>query len=68
MSDTTSNVVRVVDTVTGDEQVFAGTGDAGATGDGGPALAVTLGAPFGLAVSPAGELSWPTRSTSGCAG
>lgn len=56
VSDSGSNVVRVVDTVTGDEEVIAGTGDEGNTGDGGPALAASLGFPSGLAVSPAGEL------------
>jgi DNA-binding beta-propeller fold protein YncE len=45
-----------VDPETGESEVFAGTGEAGSDGDGGPALEAALQEPVGLAFGPDGTL------------
>jgi sugar lactone lactonase YvrE len=49
-------VVRVIDTVTGYERVFAGTGIGGFSGDGGPATAARISEIRGIGMDPAGNL------------
>jgi len=49
-------VVYKVTASTGDIAVYAGTGDGGSSGDGGPAKSAKLGYPFGLALDSAGDL------------
>jgi pectin methylesterase-like acyl-CoA thioesterase/sugar lactone lactonase YvrE len=49
IADTSGNRIRVVDTA-GYIHAFAGTGTAGSTGDGGPALAAEIGNPQGVMV------------------
>jgi len=51
IADSGTNRVRMID-ARGFIHPFAGTGDAGATGDGGPALKAKLAGPSGLAVDP----------------
>ena len=55
IADAASHVVRRVDPA-GRIATIAGNGAPGASGDGGPAVAASLRAPTGVAVSPAGEL------------
>lgn len=55
LSDTTNNRILKVDT-SGIITIFAGTGTAGFTGDGGPATAAELDLPYGLALDVAGNL------------
>jgi sugar lactone lactonase YvrE len=50
------DVVRSVDINTGHETVVAGSGAAGTSGDGGPAIGAALNGPRGLAVDGAGNL------------
>lgn len=45
-----------VDPETGESEVFAGTGEAGSDGDGGPAVEATLQEPVGIAFAPDGTL------------
>jgi sugar lactone lactonase YvrE len=47
------NTVVRVDPATGAARPYAGTGEAGSSGDGGPALAAALTTPHGIAVDPA---------------
>jgi DNA-binding beta-propeller fold protein YncE len=54
VADTGGNRVRFVDGVTGVITAFAGTGTAGATGDGSAATLGTLSGPSGLSVSASG--------------
>lgn len=56
ISDTEADVIRVMDLETGMVDAFAGTGEAGDAGDGGPALAATLSAPRDLEIGPDGHL------------
>jgi DNA-binding beta-propeller fold protein YncE len=56
ISDTEADVIRVVDLETGMIDRFAGTGEEGAGGDGGPALAAQLNAPRDLEIGPDGDL------------
>lgn len=56
LSDTEANRVRVVDLAAGTIDAFAGTGDKGFAGDGGPARAAKLNAPRGLKFGPDGDL------------
>lgn len=56
VADTLSHKLRVVDLATGDTETFAGTGEAGYAGDGGPALAATFNAPHELELGPDGSL------------
>ena len=55
VADANNQRVRKVDTQ-GMISTFAGTGDSGFTGDGGPATAAQIGRPFDLAAGPAGEI------------
>jgi sugar lactone lactonase YvrE len=55
-TDTGNHVVRFLDIAAGTMNAFAGTGVAGASGDGGPAATATLSGPTDLAVGPDGEL------------
>ena len=45
-----------VDPVTGESEVFAGTGEAGSAGDGGPASEASIQEPVGIAFAPDGSL------------
>jgi uncharacterized protein (TIGR03437 family) len=54
-TDTAENVVRMI-TPQGMIQRVAGTGQAGDSGDGGPATAAAIGGPWGLAVDAAGDI------------
>jgi len=45
-----------VDPDTGESQVFAGTGEAGSDGDGGPAVEATIQEPVGISFAPDGSL------------
>jgi outer membrane protein assembly factor BamB len=56
ISDTEHHVIRVVDLASGTIDAFAGTGEPGDSGDGGPALAAQLRAPRDLEIGPDGEL------------
>lgn len=55
IADTDNNRIRIVDAA-GTIGTLAGTGDAGFTGDGGPATIATLSHPTGLALGPDGSL------------
>jgi sugar lactone lactonase YvrE len=54
-TDQINERVRMID-VDGTITTIAGTGDAGETGDGGPATDATLNSPYGLAIDAAGNL------------
>ncbi|MGQ0521864.1 MAG: NHL domain-containing protein [Actinomycetota bacterium] len=54
VADPLFHVLRVIDTVTGLERVIAGSGAAGSSGDGGPAVAARLAEPNGVAVDAVG--------------
>lgn len=56
VSDTEANRIRVIDLQTGLIAAFAGTGDKGFGGDGGPALEAVLSAPRDLEIGPDGHL------------
>ena len=56
VSDTEANAIRVIDLATGMIDAFAGTGEAGSAGDGGPAVAAQLRAPRDLEIGPDGDL------------
>jgi len=56
IADTENHKVRVVDLATGVIDTVAGTGEVGASGDGGPARAATFHRPFGIAFDAAGDL------------
>ena len=56
VADTEANRVRVIDLATGQVDAFAGTGDKGFDGDGGPATAALLSAPRDLEIGPEGDL------------
>ena len=56
IADPAFNRVRVVDGVTGVITTFAGTGEAGFGGDGGPATQARLRTPFGVSVAPDGSI------------
>jgi DNA-binding beta-propeller fold protein YncE len=56
ISDTDQHVVRVMNLKTGIIDRFAGTGDRGDSGDGGPALDAELMAPRDLEIGPDGDL------------
>ncbi len=56
IADQGNNRVRRVDAASGIITTVAGTGVAGFSGDGGPALAAALDAPFGLTLDPCGNL------------
>ncbi|NOT00756.1 MAG: hypothetical protein HOP29_09020, partial [Phycisphaerales bacterium] len=53
--DTDNNVIRRLDT-TGTITTFAGTGESGLAGDGGPAIAATLTRPYDLQIGPDGAI------------
>jgi len=55
ISDAENNEIRMVD-AEGIITTVAGTGEAGYSGDGGPAVEAQLQAPAGLAIDPSGEL------------
>ena len=56
IADTNNNVIREVVKATGDIITVAGNGNAGYSGDNGPATAAELDTPRGLAVDSAGDL------------
>jgi sugar lactone lactonase YvrE len=56
VSDTENDRVRVIDLTTGMVDAFAGTGEEGYSGDGGPALEAQLNAPRDLEIGPDGDL------------
>jgi NHL repeat len=56
IADTEDNAIRKIDAGTGDITQFAGTGQAGATGPGGPATQTRLDAPQAVAVNAAGDV------------
>jgi len=56
IADTENHRVRAVDLTTGVITTIAGTGDAGFSGDGGPAAVAVLRRPFGIAFDPSGDL------------
>jgi sugar lactone lactonase YvrE len=56
VSDTEADVIRVIDLSTGMIDAFAGTGEEGNSGDGGPALDAKLNAPRDLEIGPDGDL------------
>lgn len=56
ISDTEADVIRVMDLATGMIDGFAGTGEEGFSGDGGPALQAMLNAPRDLEIGPDGDL------------
>jgi sugar lactone lactonase YvrE len=62
LADTSNNMIRAITGSTISR--FAGTGTAGASGDGGPALSALLRAPFGLAVSGTDNLLISDRGNS----
>jgi DNA-binding beta-propeller fold protein YncE len=56
IADTLSHKLRVVDLTTNIIETFAGTGEPGFSGDGGPALEATFNAPRELEIGPEGDL------------
>ena len=56
IADTLSHRIRVVDLATGVIETFAGTGEAGYAGDGGPALQASFNEPRDLEIGPDGRL------------
>jgi sugar lactone lactonase YvrE len=56
ISDTEQNLIRVLDLETGIIDAFAGTGEPGDGGDGGPALEARIRAPRDLEIGPDGDL------------
>ena len=56
ISDTEADVIRVMDVVMGTIDAFAGTGEAGAAGDDGPAIEAQLNGPRDLEIGPDGDL------------
>jgi sugar lactone lactonase YvrE len=56
VSDTEQHVIRVIDLENGEIDGFAGTGERGDSGDGGPALEAELSAPRDLEIGPEGDL------------
>lgn len=56
IADTENHRVRVVDLATGIINTFAGTGEAGFSGDGGPAASAQLNYPRDLALTPDGQM------------
>jgi sugar lactone lactonase YvrE len=56
LADSRNERVRMVDGATGIINTVAGTGVAGFSGDGGPAIAAQLSGPFQVALDPAGNL------------
>ena len=55
-ADTLGNRIRVIDLATNQIDAFAGTGEAGYTGDGGDALEATFNHPRDLEIGPDGDL------------
>ncbi len=56
IADSGNHVVRAVDLVTGVASIFAGTGEPGSDGDGGPATAAHLQEPYSAVAGPDGEV------------
>ena len=56
IADTNNNVIRLVETATGNITTVAGTGIGGFSGDGGPAVNAMLAAPAGIDVASSGDL------------
>ncbi len=54
-AEATNNIIRQI-TTAGTIYTFAGTGDAGFSGDGGPAIAAEMEQPFGIAIDGAGNM------------
>jgi sugar lactone lactonase YvrE len=62
VADTGSHRIRKIDVATRMVTTIAGTGEAGYSGDGGPALAARLSEPSDVAVSAAGDIYFSDRS------
>jgi outer membrane protein assembly factor BamB len=56
IADTEQDVIRVMDLQAGTINAFAGTGTAGDSGDGGPAISAQLNAPRDMEIGPEGDL------------
>jgi DNA-binding beta-propeller fold protein YncE len=56
ISDTEKHVIRVLDLASGNIDAFAGTGEPGDSGDGGPAIQAKLHSPRDLEIGPDGDL------------
>ncbi len=56
VADTSNNVIRIVDLASGTIDTFAGTGDEGFSGDGGPAIEATFRHPFHVEVDGDGNV------------
>lgn len=61
ISDAPDHRIRRVDAQTGVITTVAGTGEAGFSGDGGPATSARLNEPYGLAIAPNGDLFFADR-------
>jgi sugar lactone lactonase YvrE len=64
VSDTEADRIRVIDLATGMVNAFAGTGEEGYSGDGGPALEARLNAPRDLEIGPDGDLYFAETDSS----
>jgi DNA-binding beta-propeller fold protein YncE len=56
VADTSNNVIRILDLQSGTIETFAGTGDVGFSGDGGPAIEATFNMPFHVEAAPDGTV------------
>lgn len=61
ISDAAGHRIRRVDAGTGVISTVAGTGEAGFSGDGGPAASARLNEPYGLAIDPSGDIYFADR-------
>ena len=55
-ADTGNNLVRMIEMASNTEHIVAGTGSGSFSGDGGPATAATLNAPFDVSLDAAGNI------------
>ena len=63
ISDTTNNRIRKITAATGVISTIAGNGQAGSSGDNGPALSATLNFPYGLAIASNGDVYYAEFSS-----